>query len=92
MTEDRYFRPCELVELEDTVSILNEPQLDIVRRHELPLSAVMRNARSCMETQARHLEGGVRCHSDAQRDIVRRLYLRTRKEIEILVAALEALD
>jgi hypothetical protein len=41
VSEGRRYRPCEIAEAGDVVSLLNEPATDIVRRRELPLSAVL---------------------------------------------------
>jgi hypothetical protein len=92
MRDDRY-RPCEIVEFEDTVSIINDPHSpDITPRRPLPLHAVLNDVRAHTEVLARRLEGGVRCRSDQQRDLIRRLYLATRRQLEALSAALEVLD
>jgi hypothetical protein len=69
MRDDRY-RPCEIVELEDTVSIINDPHSpDITPRHPLPLHAALDDAYRHTAALAARLEGGVRARSDEQRDL-----------------------
>jgi hypothetical protein len=92
MRDDR-FRPCEISELGDTISWINEPHSpDIPLRRQPPLHAVLRDAHNHTEVLARRLEGGVRARTDQERDLIRRLYLQTRRQIEVLVAALALLE
>jgi hypothetical protein len=92
MSEDRRFRPCEIVELEDTVSLINEPRsLDITPRRQMPLHAVLNDVCSHTAVLAARLESGVVVHSDEQRDAVRALYLQTRRQLEAIAVALDVL-
>jgi hypothetical protein len=80
MRDDR-FRPCEIVELEDPISLINDPHSpDITPRHPLPLHAVLNDVRAHTEVLARRLESGVHARSDEQRDPIRRLYCKRDSE------------
>jgi hypothetical protein len=81
------FRPCEISEATDVISWLNEPTTDIARRRELPLSAVLANVRVHTEALAVRLEAGVYVSGDEEREVVRRLYLQTRRQLEALAVA-----
>jgi hypothetical protein len=85
------FIPCELVELEDPVSLLNEPAVDIVQRRRPPLDAVLRDVQRNASVLAARLEAGVVVHGDAERDAVKALYLQTRRQLEAIAVALEVL-
>jgi hypothetical protein len=90
---DGRFRPCEIVDLEDPISLINEPRSpDISPRRQLPLHAVLNDVRAHTAALAARLESGVHARSDEQRDLIRRLYLQTRRQLEVLVAALELLE
>jgi hypothetical protein len=89
---DGRFRPCELVDLADSTSLLNEPSPDIPQRRQLPLPAVLNDVRAHTEVLARRLEAGVHVRSDEQREVIRRLYLQTRRQLEAIAVALEVLD
>jgi hypothetical protein len=86
------FQPCEIWELEDGTSLLNEPAVDIPLRRQLLLHAVLRDVQCHTEVLAARLESGVRCCSDGQRDSVRRLYLATRRQLEAIATALDLLS
>jgi hypothetical protein len=86
------FQPCEIWELADEPSLLNESSPDISQRRRLPLEAVLGDVRAHTLVLAARLEAGTRCHSDAQRDCVRRLYLTTRRQLEALSVALDLLS
>jgi hypothetical protein len=76
MSDDRRFRPCEITELANPVSLLNEPlSPDIAPRRQLPLSALIAANLANTEALLARLEGGVRCRSDEGRDGIRELYL-----------------
>jgi hypothetical protein len=91
MRDDR-FRPCEISEAADVISWINEPTVDIPPRRQLPLHAVMNDVRSHTEVLAARLEAGVRARSDEQRDVIRRLYLQTKRQLEALSACLDLED
>jgi hypothetical protein len=73
------FRPCELVELGPETSLLNEPTVDIPPRRQLPLDAVLRDVRAHTELLAARLEAGVVVRDDEEREVIRTLYLATRR-------------
>jgi hypothetical protein len=87
---DRY-RPCEVFDLADQTSLLNEPAVDIRLRRQPPLSAVLADVRNHTEVLAARLEAGVHVRTDADREVVKALYLATRRQLEALAAALELL-
>ena len=88
MSDDR-FRPCEIAEAENPVSLINEPHSpDIALRRQPPLAAVLNDVRTHTEVLAKRLEDGVRACTDAERDAVRALYLQTRRQLEAIAVAL----
>jgi hypothetical protein len=91
MCDDR-FRPCEIADITDRGSLVNEPLVDISPRQQPPLSALIAANLANTEALLARLENGVRARSDGQRHLITQLYLQTRRQIEVLVAALELLD
>jgi hypothetical protein len=91
MSEVR-FRPCEIADLEDAISWINELPVDIPQRRQVPLRAVLSDVRAHTEVLAARLEAGVVVHGDAEREAVRVLYLQTRRQLEAIAVALELLD
>jgi hypothetical protein len=90
MSEVR-FRPCEIADLEDAISWINELPVDIPLRRQVPLDALLNDVRAHTEVLAARLEAGVVVHGDAQREAVRALYLATRRQLEAIAVALDAL-
>jgi hypothetical protein len=88
---DRFW-PCEIADLEDAISWINEPAVDIPPCRQPPLHAVLNDVRAHTEALAARLEAGVHAGSDEQRDAVRALYLATRRQLEAIAKALELLD
>ena len=88
---DSRFRPCEIAELGPETSLLNEPAVDIPPRRQVPLRAVLNDVRAHTELLAARLEAGVHVRGDEQREVVRRLYLQTRRQLEAIAVALDVL-
>ena len=73
------FRPCELTELADPVSLINDPHSpDISPRRQLPFSALIAANLANTEALLARLQSGVCCRSDAQRDAIRELYMNAK--------------
>jgi hypothetical protein len=96
MMDDRYW-PRDIAEVEEMVSLINEPlsapdgttALPVCYR-ERPLHVVL--SESLVQTQellARLEAKGVYVPRDAQREIVRLLYVATRNQVKALAACLE---
>jgi hypothetical protein len=87
------FRPCEIIELADTISLLNEEHTpDISPRHARPLAAVLAENLRSVEALLDCLEHGVSARTEAQRDAISRLYLASRRQLEAIAVALELMD
>jgi hypothetical protein len=92
---DRY-RPRQFDELASDrapVTWLNEPVVDNVRAlvpRERSLHAVLAENLNATRALRRHLEqDGVSVLQDAQREIIRLLYVATRQQVKALTAVLE---
>jgi hypothetical protein len=96
MRDDRYW-PRDIAEVEEKVSLINEPlvapdgttALPVCYR-ERPLHAVLcESLKQTKELLTRLEARGVYVPKDAQREVVRLLYVATRNQVKALAATLE---
>ena len=88
MRDERY-RPFDIEELEDKVSLLNEPIREVIEPEPGQSAASLYALLERMETR------GVRVPRDGQqREAVRELYVQTKRQVQALAAclALEGLE
>jgi hypothetical protein len=94
MRDERY-RPFDIEELEDKVSLLNEPIRDEVielrpGQSAASLHALLVGVRNQAQALLDRLETrGVYVPKDQQREVVRLLYVATRNQVRALAACLE---
>ena len=94
MRDDRY-RPADVAEVEQKVSLLNEPIHDDVielrpGQSAASLHALLVGVRNQAQALLDRLETrGVYVPKDQQREVVRLLYLATRNQVRALAACLE---
>jgi hypothetical protein len=94
MRDDQY-RPFDILELEDKVSLLNEPIRDEVielrpGQSAASLHALLVGVRNQAQALLDRLETrGVYVPKDQQREVVRLLYVATRNQVRALAACLE---
>jgi hypothetical protein len=94
MRDDR-FRPADIAEVEQKVSLLNEPIHDEVielrpGQASASLHALLVGVRNQAQALLDRLETrGVYVPKDQQREIVRLLYVATRNQVRALSAVLE---
>ena len=94
MRDDQY-RPFDILELEDKVSLLNEPIRDEVielrpGQSAASLHALLVGVRNQAQALLDRLETrGVYVPKDQQREVVRLLYVATRNQVGALAACLE---
>jgi hypothetical protein len=94
MRDDRY-RPADIAEVEQKVSLLNEPVHEEVielrpGQSAASLYALLVRVRNQAQALLDRLETrGVYVPRDAQREVVRALYVATRNQIRALAACLE---
>ena len=94
MRDDRY-RPADVAEVEQKVSLLNEPIHDEVielrpGQSAASLHALLVGVRNQAQALLDRLETrGVYVPKDQQREVVRLLYLATRNQVRALAACLE---
>jgi hypothetical protein len=94
--DDKY-RPADIAEIEQKVSLLNEPLFAPDGTVALPVAPKARplHAQLCevlvhtRELLSRPEARGVYVPKDAQREIVRLLYVATRNQVKALAATLE---
>jgi hypothetical protein len=92
MSDELRYRPCELADMADAVSLINEEHTpDIVPRHVRPLAAVLAESLRSTEALLNCLEHGVSASGDLERRVVRELYERSQAQRKALVAALDLL-
>ena len=94
MRDDRY-RPADIAEVEQRVSLLNEPVLEEVielrpGQSAASLHALLVGVRNQAQALLERLETrGVYVPREGQREVVRALYVATRNQIRALSAVLE---
>ena len=94
MRDDRY-RPADIAEVEQKVSLLNEPIHDEVielrpGQSAASLHALLVGVRNQAQALLDRLETrGVYVPKDQQREVVRLLYVATRNQVRALAACLE---
>ena len=94
MRDDRY-RPADVAEVEQKVSLLNEPIHDDVielrpGQSAASLHALLVGVRNQAQALLDRLETrGVYVPKDQQREVVRLLYVATRNQVRALAACLE---
>ena len=91
MRDDRY-RPADIAEMEQKVSLLNEPIREVIPLRPVqarPLHAVLIESLNSTQALLTRLESGVCVPREQQREIVRLLYVATRQQVKALVATLE---
>ena len=94
MRDDR-FRPADIAEVEQKVSLLNEPIHDEVielrpGQSAASLHALLVGVRNQAQALLDRLETrGVYVPKDQQREVVRLLYVATRNQVRALAACLE---
>jgi len=94
MRDDRY-RPADVAEVEQKVSLLNEPIHDEVielrpGQSAASLHALLVGVRNQAQALLDRLETrGVYVPKDQQREVVRLLYVATRNQVRALAACLE---
>jgi|SRR6516164_11497293 hypothetical protein len=91
MRDDRY-RPADIAEMEQKVSLLNEPIREVIPLRPVqarPLHAVLVERLNSTQALLTRLESGVCVPREQQREIVRLLYVATRQQVKALVATLE---
>ena len=94
MRDDRY-RPADVAEVEQKVSLLNEPIRDEVielrpGQASASLHALLVGVRNQAQALLDRLETrGVYVPKDQQREVVRLLYVATRNQVRALAACLE---
>ena len=84
--------PAQIDELENRRSLIGEPVPPsnvVTLRKERPLYAVLAENLNGAKALLRQLEDGVVVFDDAQREIVRLLYVATRHQAQALAAVLE---
>ena len=88
---DKY-RPADIAEMEQKVSLLNEPIREVIPLRPVqarPLHAVLVERLNSTQALLTRLESGVCVPREQQREIVRLLYVATRQQVKALVATLE---
>jgi hypothetical protein len=93
MRDDRY-RPFDIAELEDRVSLLNEPIREVIElrpgQSAASLHALLVGVRNQAQALLDRLKTrGVYVPMDQQREVVRLLYVATRNQVKALAACLE---
>jgi hypothetical protein len=94
MRDDRY-RPADIAEVEQRVSLLNEPVLEEVielrpGQSAASLHALLVGVRNQAQALLERLETrGVYVPREGQREVVRALYVATRNQVRALSAVLE---
>jgi len=91
MRDDRY-RPADIAEMEQKVSLLNEPIREVIPLRPVqarPLHAVLVERLNSTQALLTRLESGVCVPREQQRESVRLLYVATRQQVKALVATLE---
>jgi hypothetical protein len=91
MHNERYW-PVDAAEVEPKVSLLNEPIREVIPLRPIQqrsLHAVLCEALTNTQALLTRLEAGVCVPKDAQREIVRLLYVSTRHQVKALIATLE---
>jgi hypothetical protein len=93
MRDDKFW-PFDIEELEDKVSLLNEPIREAIELRPgasaASLHALLVGVRNQAQALLERLETrGVYVPRDAQREIVRALYVATRNQVRALSAVLE---
>ena len=94
MRDDRY-RPADIAEVEQKISLLNEPIHDEVidlrpGQSAASLHALLVGVRNQVQALLDRLETrGVYVPREGQREVVRALYVATRNQVRVLSAVLE---
>jgi hypothetical protein len=94
MRDDRY-RPADIAEVEQKISLLNEPIHDEVidlrpGQSAASLHALLVGVRNQVQALLDRLETrGVYLPREGQREVVRALYVATRNQVRVLLAVLE---
>ena len=86
------FWPCPIDELPDRRSLISEPvppENVITLRKTRSLHAVLCEALIDVQALLARLEAGVQVQHNAQREVVRALYVATRHQLKALAAVLE---
>ena len=86
------YSPAQLDEIEERRSLISEPVPPpnvVSLRHSRPLHAVLVENLNSTRALQRRLEDGVCVPKDAQREIVRLLFIATRQQLKALAATLE---
>ena len=86
--------PCPVEEMEDRGSFISQPLLPhnvdmLVPRQRRSFYAVLVENLNSTRALLRHLEDGVTVSSDAQREIIKLLFVASRHQEKALAAALE---
>ena len=93
MRDERY-RPADVAEVEQKVSLLNEPIHEVIElrpgQASASLHALLVGVRNQAQALLDRLETrGVYVPKDQQREVVRLLYVATRNQVRALAACLE---
>ena len=86
------YSPAQLDEIEERRSLISEPVPPpnvVSLRHSRPLHAMLVENLNSTRALQRRLEDGVCVPKDAQREIVRLLFIATRQQLKALAATLE---
>jgi hypothetical protein len=86
------YHPAPINEIEDRRSLISgplPPDNVISLRHSRPLHAVLVESLNATRALQQRLEDGVCVPKDAQREIVRLLYIATQHQVQALAACLE---
>jgi len=86
------YRPAQIDEIENRPSLISEPPPPpnvVSLPKSRSLRAVLAESLSTTQALRRHLEDGVSVQNDAQREIIRLLYVATRHQVKALAATLE---
>jgi hypothetical protein len=86
------YHPAPINEIEDRPSLISEPlppENVISLRRSRSLHVMLAENLNSTRALLRHLEDGVTVPKDAQREIIRLLYIATRHQVQALSACLE---